>query len=479
MAHRTFHSPQLLPLAASLGLAFGFVAPMQVASATTLLVTDCSDGAGSGTLRHTIMAASTNDTVLVPDTCSTITLATGSGEIPTGVYNLTIQGPGEKNLTVDGNSAGGRTDRIFYHFGGGTLTIYGMTLAHAKYTDPQLPAGACIYSTGYVYLKHSTVTECVLKTDASATTYSRGAAIYAAKGVRMFYSTVSKNQVLSVGTGKAAYGVAISAGDSLDVEFSTITGNFASGSFFSAGGGAYVKSGQIYLRASTVSSNYATQGGGLWQAPGAAGAKITYSTISDNTALDDAGALLVGSVDGPKPVVIIESTISGNRASAVRGGITAFALTKVYNSTFAFNRAESGATAAGLYSPETITTYSSIFAGNTGGFDVISGTGTIAGSANLIGSTPNFVPLGTIQSCPRLGPLADNGGVRFTHQLLFDSPAIDKGDIVYPEPLLFDQRGKTRTVGGGTDIGAYERQACETQHTDDRVFLGQFESSCD
>ena len=64
-------------LAACVALAFGITCS---GHAATLTVTDCSDGAGSGTLRHTIAAATTSgDIVNIPAAlnCSTITLTQG------------------------------------------------------------------------------------------------------------------------------------------------------------------------------------------------------------------------------------------------------------------------------------------------------------------------------------------------------------------------------------------------------------------
>jgi hypothetical protein len=55
-------------------------------------------------------------------------------------------------------------------------------------------------------------------------------------------------------------------------------------------------------------------------------------------------------------------------------------------------------------------------------------------------------------SDPRIGPLADNGGLTMTHALLTGSPAIDTG-IAVPG-ITTDQRGVARV--GRPDIGAYE-----------------------
>jgi hypothetical protein len=67
-----------------------------------------------------------------------------------------------------------------------------------------------------------------------------------------------------------------------------------------------------------------------------------------------------------------------------------------------------------------------------------------------------------------LQPLANNGGPTQTHALGAGSPAIDTGnnDAV----LSTDQRGYgfPRTVGAGTDIGAFEL-------LNDRIFFDGFE----
>ena len=75
---------------------------------------------------------------------------------------------------------------------------------------------------------------------------------------------------------------------------------------------------------------------------------------------------------------------------------------------------------------------------------VVCATSTLGG-ANLCGVTT-----------PGIGPLSDNGGPTWTFPLLSASPAIDAGFA--PWTLLTDQRGLPRTVGLGTDIGAFEAQ---------------------
>lgn len=65
-----------------------------------------------------------------------------------------------------------------------------------------------------------------------------------------------------------------------------------------------------------------------------------------------------------------------------------------------------------------------------------------------------------INTDPMLGPLQDNGGPIFTHELLSGSPAIDAGDPNFTPPPDYDQRGSAynRVVNGRVDIGAFEVQ---------------------
>lgn len=154
--------------------------------------------------------------------------------------------------------------------------------------------------------------------------------------------------------------------------------------------------------------------------------------------------------------------------------------TTVTNSTIAFNRVNTGGTGspAGLYSSFPIEMNNSIFANNTSMSDTTSDVGSarsLNGSNNLITATVNSVPLGTLSSCPKLGHLSNNGGPTLTIPLLKGSPAIDVGAA---NGKTTDRRGTgfARTVGSGTDIGAYERQ---TGVIDDVVFSSEFDSRCD
>jgi len=471
-------SPRLLPLAASFSLVFGVAAHSQTASAATLLVTDCTDGAGSGTLRNTIAAASSTDTVLIQaGTCSKITLDSGL-EIFSKQTDVTIVGPGSGQLTIDGARDKGQYHRIFDHGGptDGLLSITGVTLTHGKYKGDFVPRGGCVYSTSNVKLTDVTVTDCDLDPSSNTIIDTSGAGLWSGGYVTLLNSVISANQVLAVGTGFKATGVGIYAYGGLNAVNSTISGNLALVPE-SHGGGVYVKSFNLSLVNTTIANNYAGRGGGLYLKAG--GASIIESTIANNSAHVNGGFEL-RDIPVTHSVLIRNSTISGNVASTFQGGGATYMPAEVYNSTIAFNRAADDAFPAGLYGTLTIATKSSIFSANTGGSgDVGTASKTdLSGSGNLIVTSGDSLPGGTIRACPRLGPLANNGGDTLTHQLLFGSPAIDQGNLLggfVPQ----DQRGAMRDVGGGVDIGAYERQAGETQHTDDRVFLSGFEGPCD
>ena len=66
-----------------------------------------------------------------------------------------------------------------------------------------------------------------------------------------------------------------------------------------------------------------------------------------------------------------------------------------------------------------------------------------------------------INTDPLLGPLQNNGGLTFTHELLPGSAAIDAGDPSFTPPPLYDQRGPgfDRVVNGRIDIGSFEVQS--------------------
>jgi hypothetical protein len=198
--------------------------------------------------------------------------------------------------------------------------------------------------------------------------------------------------------------------------------------------------GEVRLTDSTVSGNSASTGGG-----------VSFGTTDDSPPLGATGSAAVDN-----------STIASNTASAHGGGIFLASYT-------------SPADHVTITSP-TVQVTSSLVGDNTangaaedadrgdnstgGGLDLAFGLIEAPGDAPTLTSADRPSILG---QDPKLGALADNGGVTKTQAPALDSPAIDKGFA--PARPGIDQRGQNRTVDGSGvdnaprgDIGALELQ---------------------
>ena len=354
---------------------------------------------------------------------STITLNSG---LPAFNQNVTIVGPGSRQLTIQRSTAGGTPNFTIFFFapinGNFTNSISGLTIANGNNPNSgsTFPQGGCLFNESPVV---STLTDVTF----------RGC----------------------TGTN----GGAINNGGTLTLTDSTIDGNTAS----SAGGGIYNNTlgfnpdGVLNLIRTTVSNNSANaQGGGIANTPGVGPANANSGVVT-----------------------LTNSTVSGNSTTgsvtAGDGGITNISGTvNLTNTTVTANTAP-GTGAGGIGNVSgTINIGNSIVAKNTGGSFDARGAFNSQGY-NLIGQSGgnglnNGVNGDQVGSPgapidPRLGSLADNGGLTKTHALLVGSPAIDAGN----SPQTTDQRSQSRPVddptvanaagGNASDIGAYEMNA--------------------
>ena len=245
-------------------------------------------------------------------------------------------------------------------------------------------------------------------------------------------------------------------GSSLSLINCTVSGNSTDGT---GGGICADANATLTIDSSTLSGNYAGDYGGGIANSGTL--TINNSTLSGNRGEFAAGAILNG-FNGDASLTVSNSTLSENTTQLHGGGIFTEGQSAIGNSTLSGN---SGMTAGAIYNRlATLDIESTILNRGESGPNILN-DGTVTshgynlssddGSGYLIG------PGDQINTNPLLGPLQNNGGPTFTHQLLPGSPAIDAGDPNFTPPPFFDQRGPgfDRLVNGRTDKGSFELQA--------------------
>ena len=394
--------------------------------------------------------------------------------------SLTLQGPGPGVLAV---SASGRSRVMRIVNYGGAVEINGMAI-----TDGSAPkdSGGGILDEGNL-----AITNCAfLHNSADA-----GGAIYAFGRVAVSGSLFSANSasfdggaILGSATISNCTFSANSAGlhgGALDVGRTTISDTTFVGNTAGYDGGAIYLSGPssfpgvpVSIVGSSFTGNLARNGGGIFNG---GALTVTASTFSGNRALDPAGgstssnhlggAIYNGAEDGSgSDLTVLDSTFFGNSAD-YGGGIDdgqSSTLSSINNTLAGNAAANGGGMYVALLSSASIknsivakntlsdgTTPSDISGGTVTGWNNLIGTG---GSGELVnGMNGNIVAVAD----PKLGPLADNGGLTQTMGLLTGSPAIDAGSNALAlgpdgKPFLTDQRGYARIVNGIVDIGAYE-----------------------
>ncbi|MGC2627649.1 MAG: choice-of-anchor Q domain-containing protein [Candidatus Udaeobacter sp.] len=265
--------------------------------------------------------------------------------------------------------------------------------------------------------------------------------------------TISNGSATEFGCG----GGILDEGSSLSLIDCTVSGNSTDGT-----GGGICADGNATLTidSSTVSGNYAGDyGGGL-----ANGGTliINNSTLSDNRGEFAAGAILNG-FNGEASLTVSNSTLSGNTTQLHGGGIFNGGQSTLSNSTLSGN---SGMTAGAIVNRlGTLDIESTILNRGEVGPNILNDSGTVTSHGyNLSSDDGGGIlngPGDQINTNPVLGPLQNNGGPTFTHELLPGSPAIDAGDPNFTPPPFFDQRGQgfPRAVNGRIDKGSFEVQS--------------------
>ena len=471
---RRTRRPRMHPLAAVIALALAGV-PFAGAHAETFVVTSCADDGSAGTLRSVVAGARDGDTIdMTQLACSTITLQQGQVE---ACPALTINGPGQDRLTIDGRGASPVLYVLYPYYNPqcasgdpGPLTLRDVTLAHGS-SRPEAfyQHAACLTSKyGSVVLDRVTITDC----HGYFTNDFDGGAVTAI-GLTMIDSTISDSSARQLDGNWPAKGGGANVGGATLIR-STIKGNSVMG----AGGGLYV-GGRLVMVDSSISGNsaVATETG---QAASGGGVRVSSETtilrsvIADNRTDGDGGGLYKGGQGNGSAggFTIQNSTIAGNRAGGTGGALVNQWPVTIANSTIAGNYSALG----GAVSLKRDATYfgarwpdfeSTIIAGNStgpapqhaadlGSADAI----TVFGASNLVGEADAALtlPPDTLRGDPQLLPLADHGGLTATMPPSPGSPAIDAGANALR--LVADQRAGefVRIHGAAADIGAYEVQ---------------------
>ena len=447
----------LRPISAALLSIFGLL-PLESMAAPA--VTNCDDG-GPGSLRQSVLEAADPDTVDLTQLNCTITLTTGA--IIIGQDQLVINGPGADKLTIDGsqNKPG---YNIFLHAGHEGLEIHGMAIRHSTFyfnNAHKYLGGGCIFSSSSVGLYDSIVSDCKIVTGPDSA--ARGGAV-AANEIFVLNSVISGNRVYHGPSSGTGLGGALYAKDQIRIYHSTIADNtapsIAGGQAPNlVGGGLYTK-GVVTVAYSTISGNAAASAAAL-----SCGESLTIegSTISGNRGYSQGAIVTTNAVQA---AWITNSTISGNTALApglfvsTTPAMTLAGPTDISNSTIAFNIGQGSRAAVSVYgnifNDNPLKMYSSIFADNFPADVYVDSRSFLAGAYNLIVTTSAPLPPVTITSCPKLEALANNSGPTLTHALQHASPAIDAGLNLLALP--YDQRwqGFPRKYGPRPDIGAIE-----------------------
>ena len=478
---------------------------------------------GKCTLRSTIEAASnepqgTDVTINVPagtykltvanplcsQRCSNLSASSYSLNIPNGPNSITVAGAGAATTIVDANFL----DRAFNISSGPRVTISGLTVEHGR------PGGI------------GNVSDC-------PTTISSEAD---GGGISTSGDLILTDDVLTDNIAAGAGGGLVDGGDgtTLTISGTTISDNKAcqptSGGLRGGGGISITIAATTNISSSVITGNTALpngNGGGITTecCQGAAGLQIASTTISDNRAFDGGGV----ASDGGGVNLLFADTLSGNQASNNGGAFEdgSGGTDRFVDSTFDANTA--GADGGGIWEVGTGTVSFSTLVGNTS----TSGTGNLSvgaesngtfsiddsiavgagpsGNCNTFGFTDNGYNLfddtsdhgaqcgsgagkhDIITSDPKLGSLANNGGLTETVALLSGSPAVDTASdsLCRTEPVPpslpvardgliggtpVDQRYVTRPQGPHCDIGAFEATpdvGVSGSVAKDPIFVGQ------
>ncbi|MFO0789338.1 MAG: choice-of-anchor Q domain-containing protein [Pirellulales bacterium] len=327
--------------------------------------------------------------------------------------------------------------------GGAILSMESLTLVDSVLTGNASSIPTAISGGGAIYSGYGgdlTLIRCVIANNSALT---EGGSIRKRGG----HLVVQNSQIVGNDAGWVGGGISASDGVVVTISNSAISSNTSRASSHYGGGGLYFYNASVEIRDSLISGNSSLFAGGGIDAAFSS-LSMTGSTLSGNVAASNGGGLRSSSGTSCE---IAFSTITANTAPAGLGsGVWASggdAMTRKFRSTILAGNTNSD-----------VDGDASVF--QSLGYNLI-GTGNAAGLFAQPGDVTGVID-------PLLTPLADHGGLTWTHALLPGSPALDAGDPAAIAGMdgvpLYDQRGDPfgRVVDGDglsgsrIDIGAFE-----------------------
>ena len=387
----------------------------QISFAATITVRTTADS-GPGSLREAVNSAKDGDIINFANEIDgkPIVLTTS---IPIVDRKLTIEGNGVDKTIISGN---GKT-RVLDISGGGLVTLRLISLIDGMADNG---GGMVVNDSVTLYMDHFRILGNV------ATKYNGGGIDADCLGCRLYLShgEIAFNLAYDSGGGVEVIGADTVSFYNVAVNNNTLFGQFSYGAGMEAWRS---KSVTVQNSSFTANSSLGTRygaGGGI-SIYGGTTADIAYTTIAENSCINEGGGLFQYGLG----VDVNASTLVNNQAY---DGAGVYHETKVNSS---------------------VGILSSLVAGNVSfNQSDIGGNEIISLGYNLLGSDEDLVLQRRLSDVIRENTsilrVKNNGGLTATVSLDPNSPAINAGD---PNNLRPDQLGRP-VMSGRRDIGAYE-----------------------
>jgi hypothetical protein len=448
--------------------------------------TDVTINVPAGTYKLTVANPScTNFSRKAAQVCAP--LASYALQILSGPNSIDISGAGAATTIVDANFL----DRAFQISDGPAVTISGLTIEHGRpgglgnITDcpanPQPEAdGGGILTFGVLALSGDVLTDNIASGGGGGLSDQSDAETLAVSGSTFSHNKACQPQTQNLNFNRSGGGIDVVLSATTTIDSSVISNNTATPN--GNGGGVEFEccsSVSARITSTTISGNKAFSGAGVSDDGG--GVKLFFAdTLSGNQASNNGGAF---QDDNGGSDTFVDTTVAGNSAGSDGGGIWESGSGRVSFSTLDGNTSTGGGNlAVGAESFGTFSIDDSVVVEGSAGSANCNGPFNYTDNGyNLFDDTgDNGAPCGSsagkhdiITASPKVGPLADHGGLTETEGLLFGSPAVDSASdsLCQTEPVPpslpvasdgqpsgtpVDQRFILRPQGPHCDIGAFE-----------------------